>query len=102
MIELTIENFDEFNKKEFAVIDFWQETCPECIALKPKIAEIERNFEKIAFYSIDCKQNKSLALKFKVFTLPTVLFFINGNLVEKLQKENCTITKIKQVLNEKY
>ena len=102
MIELTNENFDNFNKKEFAVVDFWQEACSECIALKPRITEIEKNFANVSFYSVDCKQNRNLALKFKVFGLPTVLFFINGNLVEKLQKENCTIENILQVLNEKY
>ncbi|MDO4218595.1 MAG: thioredoxin family protein [Synergistaceae bacterium] len=101
MFELLAENFDEFKEKEYALIDFWQATCPECLALKPQLEELESDFPAVSFYAIDCQKVRKLAISLKVFGLPSVLIFSRGTLLYRFQKEDCTIDNIRHALNEK-
>ena len=102
MFELLTENFEELKSKNFSLIDFWQKSCPECLALKSLLEEIEKDFSDVYFYSLDCQKERKLAISQKVFGLPAVLLFSKGELVCKLQKEDCTIENIKKALNEKH
>ena len=102
MFELLTENFEEFKEKDYALVDFWQTTCPECMALKPQLEALEKDFADVTFYSLDCQKERKLAISLKVFGLPSVILFSKGNMLCKLQKEDCTIDNIKQALNEKH
>ncbi len=54
-------------------------TCNVCHALKPKLLEaIDKNFEKFEVISIDTSISQEIAAQFSVFSIPTVLVFLDG------------------------
>jgi thioredoxin-like negative regulator of GroEL len=54
-------------------------TCNVCHALKPKLLEaIDANFEKFEIVSIDTSFEQETSAQFGVFSIPTVLVFLDG------------------------
>lgn len=81
IIVLDEENFDrEVIESNIPVmIDFWAEWCGPCQAVMPIINELALEFEgvvKIAKLNVD--ENRSIAMRYRVMSIPTVLFFKDG------------------------
>ena len=53
--------------------------CAVCKALKPKLVELlARRFPEIAFGEVDCAASPALAASHSIFTIPTLVLFIQG------------------------
>ncbi|SHE41126.1 thioredoxin [Alkalibacter saccharofermentans] len=66
------------------MIDFWAEWCGPCQTVMPIVDELANEFEgvaKIAKLNVD--ENRSLAMKYRVMSIPTILFFKNGEEVKR-------------------
>jgi thioredoxin 1 len=66
------------------MIDFWAEWCGPCQMVMPIVEELANEFEgvaKIAKLNVD--ENRSLAMKYRVMSIPTILFFKNGEEVKR-------------------
>lgn len=76
----TIENIQQTIKENLAVMLYFSApTCNVCHALKPKLLEaIEKNFKEFTIVSIDISYEQEIAAHFSVFTIPTVLVFLDG------------------------
>ena len=76
----TIENIENTIKQKPAVMLYFSApTCNVCHALKPKLFEaIEKNFDGMEIISIDTSVDQELAAHFSVFSIPTVLLFLDG------------------------
>ncbi|MDD2905572.1 MAG: thioredoxin family protein [Sulfurimonas sp.] len=76
----TIENIEKIIDENIAVMLYFSApTCNVCHALKPKLLEaIDANFEKFEIISIDTSIEQETAAHFSVFTIPTVLVFLDG------------------------
>lgn len=62
------------------VIDFWATWCGPCVRMSPVIEELAEQYEGevvIGKYNID--EEGDLAAKFRIMSIPTILFFKNGN-----------------------
>ncbi len=85
VITLTAENFEnEVLKSDKPVlIDFWAEWCGPCQAFSPIVDEVadERNDIKVCKVNID--QQRQLAAKFKVMSIPTLLVIKNGEITNR-------------------
>ncbi len=86
VIEITTENFEnEVLKADVPVlVDFWAVWCGPCKMVSPIIDELADDFEgraKVGKVNVD--EQMELAEKFKVMTIPTVMVFKNGEMVEK-------------------
>ena len=67
------------------LIDFWGPQCRPCLALAPKVDELEKSYEgKAKFTKIDASKNRKLCLRLRVLSLPTFLFFKGGQEVDRL------------------
>jgi thioredoxin-like negative regulator of GroEL len=61
------------------MVYFSAPTCNVCHALKPKLLEaIESNFKEFEVISVDTSVDQEVAAHFSVFTIPTVLIFLDG------------------------
>jgi thioredoxin 1 len=66
------------------VVDFWAAWCGPCKMLAPTIAELAEEYEgkvKVCKYNID--DDTSVAIKYGVASIPTVLLFKEGDVVNK-------------------
>ena len=70
-----IENF--INTNEMTLIYFSTETCNVCHSLLPKVEEALKEFPKIELARVDMNDIKEAAGKYSVFTIPTIIVFIN-------------------------
>ncbi len=65
------------------LVDFWAEWCGPCHVIAPTVEEIAKEYEgrvKIAKLDIDANQNT--AARFGVRSIPSILFFKNGEHVD--------------------
>jgi thioredoxin 1 len=85
-IELTDSNFDENVKKySLIVIDNWAPWCPPCRMLAPVIESLAKKYaNKIVFGKLNVDENKKVALKYGIMSIPTLLVFKNGKLVDRI------------------
>ena len=82
--EVTEKTFDETMKKnKFALIDFWAGWCMPCRMLAPTVEEVSKEYkDKLFVGKIDIDQNKVLASKFGIMSIPTVMLFKDGQPVD--------------------
>ncbi len=79
------ENFDK-EVKEYdgkVLVDFWAEWCAPCMMLSPIVDEIAEETDDIKVCKVNCDEARELALEFGIMSIPTLLVFENGELVNK-------------------
>ena len=94
----TIENINKTIKENLAVMVYFSApTCNVCHALKPKLVEaIKDNFKEFKIESVDISVEEDIAPHFGVFSIPTVLIFLDGK--EFLRKSRHM--SVGEVINE--
>ena len=83
-IELTSENFDII-KEGVALVDFWAPWCGPCRMIAPIIEELANDYEgKAKICKVNTDEAQDLAVQFGVRSIPTILFFKDGELKAQL------------------
>lgn len=84
-IEVTDANFDEIIKSDKPVlIDFWAEWCGPCKMIGPIVEELAGDYEgKAVIAKMDVDMNPQVPAKFGIRSIPTLLVFKNGQVVDK-------------------
>jgi len=82
---ITDSNFDELlQSNKPLVVDFWAEWCGPCKMIGPIIEELALEFEgKVTIGKMDVDDNNEVTTRFGIRNIPTLLFFKNGQLVDK-------------------
>lgn len=95
--ELTRNNFEDFIKEGNALIDFYADWCMPCLTMSPIIEEIaEKMGDKIKVGKLDVGENKDIAEKFGVNSIPNFILFKDGE-----QKDQFTGSMTVEELGEK-
>jgi len=85
VLELSSGNFDgAVNQYSLLVVDCWAPWCAPCKFLTPVIEELAKDYQgKIVFGKLNVDDNQTLAAKYRIMSIPTVLIFKNGQLVDQ-------------------
>lgn len=78
--ELEIEQHDGL-----AVVDFWAVWCAPCRIIAPVLDQLAAEFHgKVKVTKLDVDSNVRTASRFNVRSIPTILFFKDGKLVDQV------------------
>lgn len=85
-VTITTENFESYLNGDLPlVVDLWATWCGPCRMLAPIISELAEEYDgKIVVGKCDVEENDDIAIQFGVRNIPTILFFKNGQLVDKM------------------
>ena len=84
-IELTSSNFEETINEGVALVDFWAPWCGPCRMIAPVIEELAADFDgKAKICKVNTDEEQDIAVKFGIRSIPTILFFKDGKMVEQM------------------
>ena len=70
---------------ELVMVDFWAVWCGPCQMVAPIIEELGKEYAgKVKVRKLNTDENPEVAGRYQVMSIPTILFFKNGQVVEKL------------------
>lgn len=84
-LEFTDENIqDAIKSGKPVVVDFWAEWCGPCRMVGPVIEELAHEYEdKVLIGKLNVDENSDTPMQYGIRNIPTVLFFKDGELVDK-------------------
>jgi thioredoxin 1 len=85
-LEVTDDNFEDVVGKEgVVVVDCWAPWCGPCLMVGPVIEAAAKDYAgKVKFGKLNVDHNGATAQKFGIMSIPTLLFFKDGELVERV------------------
>jgi thioredoxin 1 len=84
-VELNATNFVDTVKEGVVLVDFWAAWCGPCRMIAPVIEELAEEYEgRATIAKVDVDTAPEVAGQFGIRSIPTVLFFKNGELVDQM------------------
>jgi thioredoxin 1 len=104
-LEFTDASFktDVLGSDKLTVVDFWAEWCGPCRAIGPVIEDLSKEYNgKINVGKVNVDHNPEVSINYGITSIPAILFFKNGQMVDKLvgaQPKSNFVKKIEQHLS---
>lgn len=86
-IQVTDQDFDEkiLNGGKPAMVDFWAVWCGPCRIIAPHVEALAQEYAgKAIIAKLDVDQNRQTAIRFGIQSIPTLLFFKDGKVVDRV------------------
>lgn len=85
VVEITEQNFEKVMASGMPVmVEFGAEWCHPCQSLIPVMKELAKDYEgKAAIGTCDVEENNDIAVKYCIRSVPTILFFKDGEEVNR-------------------
>lgn len=85
MIVLDDSNYDEVTSKGKVVVDFYADWCGPCHMMAPTFEEAASEYEgKVTLAKLNVDDSKEIAAKNNVMGIPTLIFFKDGQIVDRV------------------
>lgn len=83
-----IENEQIINEvlknEKLVVVDFYATWCGPCQMLAPVLTALDKKYGEVAeFYKVNVDENQDAAIRYGVSAVPTIIFFKNGEEIER-------------------
>ena len=87
-VDATPETYKDLTKEGNVFVDFWGPRCQPCLAMMPRIAELEEESGgAVRVVKVDSTQNREVCRELRVFGLPTYILMRDGEELERLSGE---------------
>ncbi len=86
VLEFNEKNFEEevLKSDQPVVVDFWAAWCGPCRSMAPVIEQLAEDFKgKAKVGKLNVDENQSLAMRYGIKGIPTLLFFAQGEVVDQ-------------------
>ena len=89
--DITTETFDKEvleEKDKVVMVDFWGLSCQPCLALMPTVEKLAETYTtKLKIVKVETPPQRKLAIRLRVMSLPTFLFYKDGEELKRISKE---------------
>ncbi|MHB1927511.1 MAG: thioredoxin [Leptospirillum sp.] len=67
------------------MVDFWAPWCGPCRTVAPIVEELSEEYKgQVSFMKLNTDDNQEIAVKYQVMGIPTLMFFKDGKIVDKI------------------
>lgn len=85
IVHATDQTFSEETKSGLVLTDFWATWCGPCKMIAPVLEELDAEMgDKVKIVKIDVDENQETAAKYGVMSIPTLILFKDGEIVDKV------------------
>ncbi|GAB3064816.1 thioredoxin [Virgibacillus ainsalahensis] len=85
IVNVTDQNFTKETSEGLVLADFWAPWCGPCKMIAPVLEEIDGEMEeKVQIVKLDVDENQETAGKYGVMSIPTLLLFKDGDVVDQV------------------
>lgn len=83
--DLTNWDIEVLKASDLVMVDFWAVWCGPCQMVAPVVEELAKEYDgKLKVMKLNTDEAPEIAGRYQIMSIPTILFFKNGQQVEKL------------------